>query len=184
MSSAIKECPEEPKRIITPDTKIAALLKDYPELENVLFEMAPAFEKLKNPILRKTIAKVASLRQAAELGKIPLGSLINRLRQETGQNEWLAETESDSKTLKGVPAWVKPDKVVKTIDARPMLEAGEHPVNLVMKELGELSSGQLLELVTPFLPSPLIDMAKSKGFLAFSREETPDQFRIYFKEKD
>ena len=46
---------------IEPVTKIAALLDHYPELEDVLIGMAPPFKKLKNPILRKSVAKVASL---------------------------------------------------------------------------------------------------------------------------
>ena len=36
---------------ITPKTKIAGLLKAYPQLEEILVKMSPAFEKLKNPRL-------------------------------------------------------------------------------------------------------------------------------------
>ena len=39
--------------IISPQTKVGELLDAYPELEKVLFELSPAFSKLKNPILRK-----------------------------------------------------------------------------------------------------------------------------------
>ena len=48
-------------------TKIATLLKVYPELEERLIELVPAFDKLRNPILRRTIAKVTSLQQAAAM---------------------------------------------------------------------------------------------------------------------
>ena len=51
------------KITISPKTKVGELLDAYPELENVLMAMSPAFEKLKNPILRKTVAKVATLQQ-------------------------------------------------------------------------------------------------------------------------
>ena len=45
--------------VISPKTKVGELLDAYPELESVLMEMSPAFEKLKNPILRRTVARVA-----------------------------------------------------------------------------------------------------------------------------
>ena len=70
---------------IESSTKVAALLDQYPELEGVLIEMAPRFKKLRNPILRRTVARIASLRQAAAVGGIPVGELVNRLRVEVGQ---------------------------------------------------------------------------------------------------
>ncbi|MHC4830644.1 MAG: DUF1858 domain-containing protein [Planctomycetota bacterium] len=42
---------------ITPETKVAQLLQHYPELEETLIAMAPAFKKLRNPVLRRSVAK-------------------------------------------------------------------------------------------------------------------------------
>ena len=70
---------------ITPSVTVNALLKEYPELEEVLIEMAPPFKKLKNPILRRTIAKVATIRHIAAVGGIPLNELISKLRKAVGQ---------------------------------------------------------------------------------------------------
>ena len=46
--------------IISPKTKVLQLIETYPQLEDVLIEYAPAFKKLKNPVLRKTVAKIAN----------------------------------------------------------------------------------------------------------------------------
>lgn len=59
------------KLIITPKTKVFELLLAYPELEALLIEMAPVFKKLQNPVLRRTIARVTTLQQAAQVGEIP-----------------------------------------------------------------------------------------------------------------
>src|SRR5262249_47842830 len=67
---------------ILPETRIGDLIEKYPQLEDVLVGMAPAFRKLKNPILRHSIGKVASLRQAAAVGGIPVAALVNRLLAE------------------------------------------------------------------------------------------------------
>ena len=41
---------------ICPDTKVGALLEAYTALEPALIAIAPAFEKLRNPMLRRTVA--------------------------------------------------------------------------------------------------------------------------------
>lgn len=48
--------PDKPKLYITPETKLKDILDTYPELERVLLEISPAFAKLQNPLLRKTVA--------------------------------------------------------------------------------------------------------------------------------
>jgi hypothetical protein len=47
---------------ITPSTRFAEMLDNYPELEDTLIGIAPSFKKLKNPFLRKSVAKVATLK--------------------------------------------------------------------------------------------------------------------------
>ena len=73
---------ETHKLIISPKTKVLQLIETYPQLEDVLINYVPAFKKLKNPILRKTVAKIATLQQAAVVGNVKVEDLINLLRQE------------------------------------------------------------------------------------------------------
>jgi hypothetical protein len=76
---------------ITAETKVAALLARYPELEDVLIAMAPPFKKLKNPILRGSVAKVASLQQPAMVGRLPVEDMVNQLRAAVGQASIVVE---------------------------------------------------------------------------------------------
>ena len=52
---------------ITPSTRVAEMLDNYPELEDTLIGIAPPCKKLKNPFLRKSVAKVATLKHIASL---------------------------------------------------------------------------------------------------------------------
>ncbi|WP_028585099.1 DUF438 domain-containing protein [Desulfogranum mediterraneum] len=54
---------------LSPKTTILTLMQEYPFLIDVLAEHNPAFVKLKNPILRQTMGRVATLEKAASLGK-------------------------------------------------------------------------------------------------------------------
>lgn len=168
------------KTDITPKTKVAELLKDYPELETTLIEIAPAFKKLKNPVLRKTIAKVTSLRQAAKVGNVSLGQMINRLRHEAGLKGDLGldSNEAESKVR---PKWLDESKVVMTLDARPILDAGEQPLGRVMSDLRKLEPEQIYKLTTPFTPAPIIDLARDKGFDCWSSENNPEEVITYFR---
>jgi len=165
---------------ITPETKISVLLDHYPEVEDILIEMAPAFKKLRNPILRKTVAKVATLRQVAQIGDVDLANLINTLRANAGLEEiedLLPDTDRDSQTP---PAWWDKARIVNHLDARPMISAGEQPINRVMNELKKLAENEIYELITPFTPAPLIDMAKKQGFRTWSQQEQKDLVRTFF----
>lgn len=156
-----------PKVIISPKTKVGELLDAYPELEEVLMEMSPAFHKLKNPILRKTVAKVATLQQISVVGGLPVESIINRLRSETGQDQ-TTETFNDGEQISDYPQWVDESQVVSVYNAIPVINAGESPMTEILKRANELKQGEILEVQTPFIPAPIIDMLKSKKFLAAS----------------
>jgi len=166
---------------ITPETKVSKLLDSYPELEEVLIGLAPAFGKLRNPVLRKSVAKVATLRQAAKVGGVSLAKMINLLRAKAGISERLAEGDPTSSTLGEKPDWAAADHVCKSLDVRPMLEEGKHPLSLVLAALGELKGGQVLELVAPFAPIPLIDVATAKGFEAWWVEEATELVKVYMR---
>ena len=74
------------KLIITPKTKIYDLLEAWPELEDTLIASAPEFKKLKNPLLRKTIARITNIGQAAVIGGLNVEELVNKLRAAAGQD--------------------------------------------------------------------------------------------------
>lgn len=71
---------------ITAHTKVYDLLQAFPQLETVLIDLSPNFNRLKNPILRNSLARVATLEQAATVAGVPLLSLLNRLRSEVDQS--------------------------------------------------------------------------------------------------
>jgi len=170
------------KLIITPKTKVHDLLTAYPELEELLIEMAPVFKKLKNPVLRRTIARVTTLQQAAMVGEIPVHSLVNALRNRIGQDT-LEGIESVPGGADKQPSWFNRERIVKQLDARPIIEQGGHPLGDVLTDIRELKSGDIYELITPFLPAPLIERVVDQGFDAWSKKEAEDIIRTYFYKK-
>ena len=67
---------------ISASTKINDLLKEYPFLEDFLVRLSPKFKGLKNPIMRKTIGKVATLSKVAGIGGLDLDDFLASLTAE------------------------------------------------------------------------------------------------------
>lgn len=166
------------KLIITPKTKILQLIETYPPLEEILIEYAPAFKKLKNPLLRKTVGRIATIQQAAAIGNVKVEDLINRLRQEVGQDLFTAGTEHNYVTKK--PDWYVAEKVKTVFDIREMLERGEQPVNQAVTDLQKLKKDEIYKLLAPFLPAPLIDKASSLNIDHWVDKTGDEEFIIYF----
>ena len=155
------------KITISPKTKIGELLDNFPDLESVLMEMSPAFEKLKNPILRKTVSRVATLQQVAVVGGLNVDEMVNRLRQEVGQGSDESKgTESDY-ISDIVPEWFDPERIITRLDATPVINSGGSPMNDILHSTNLLKQGEVFELKTPFIPAPIIDLLKGKGYLVY-----------------
>jgi DUF438 domain-containing protein len=82
---------------------VADLLKEYPFLLEYLAGLSPQFSRLKSPILLKTIGRVATLRQAAAFGGLPLAELLQKIRAEiersTGQAVEIESEEAPAAPL-------------------------------------------------------------------------------------
>lgn len=167
------------KLIITPQTKVGDLLDAYPELEKVLFELSPAFAKLKNPILRKTVARVASLQQASAVGKLQVGDVVNRLRREIGQSD-LSDIERSEETPLNAPNWFDEKKITIRFDAVPLINEGQSPMADIFKWSSQLKEGEILEVKTPFIPAPIIEKLKERGFESHS-VESGEKVLNYFR---
>ncbi len=171
----------ENKVYITPRMKVFELLKYFPEVEDDLIQLVPAFSKLKNPILRRTITRVTTLEQAAKVGEIAVEKLINFLREKVGQNKIESVViSSDLDSNQESADWFNPSKVVESLDVREMIEKGEHPISIVLESVEKLKSGEIFGLTTSFIPVPLIEIVQNRGFKVVVKKESDGVIRTYF----
>ena len=165
--------------IITPKTKIFDIIEAYPLLEEVLIGYVPAFQKLKNPVLRRTVGKIATLQQAALIGNVNVGELVTHLRGKIGQSGEEINSEEHPYNYQ-IPRWFDTAKVTVKFDVREMLANGEHPVAQVMEDLKRQKDDEIYQLIAPFLPVPLIDKASGLNFIHWIKKENEELFFIYF----
>lgn len=151
---------------ITPETKVAQLLESYPELESELIAAAPAFSKLRNPVLRRTIARVTSLSRAAEVAGISPRELVARLRRAAGLGDEPspATPDDDEPGVEAPAPWVDAARVRWTVDADALLDAGTEPLGEVVRRAAELAGDDLGLIRSSFRPAPLIELLERRRF--------------------
>ena len=67
---------------LTPKTTVQTLLSQYPSLLDFLADYHPEFKKLTNPVLRRTMGRMATMDKVAEMASLPLSKLIDDIAAE------------------------------------------------------------------------------------------------------
>ncbi|HOW91006.1 MAG TPA: DUF1858 domain-containing protein [Anaerolineaceae bacterium] len=171
---------------ITAKTKLIDVLNEYPQLEEQIIQAAPAFKNLKNPILRRTVGRMATVEKVVQIGGLDLTTFINMLRRQVGQPELvppdLVTPEMDSRPVLAEPAWIAGEAQF-VVDGKAMLASGGVPVNRVNELLPQLEAGKFLLLITDFEPTPMIDAVKLQKREAYHKVDPLDPTRhlTYFR---
>ncbi len=167
---------------ITPESKIGDLLDAYPGLDESLAQWVPEFKKLKNPLLRRTVARVATVEMAAKIGGVQVRDLIQKIREAAG-----LETASEVQAIDAAqrppepaPSWFDPARIRETVDADAVLATGQHPLGRVRSHAAALAAGDIFRLISSFRPAPLIEALVHDGFASYCVQDEPGRYSTYF----
>jgi DUF438 domain-containing protein len=120
-----------PPLTITPKTTVHTLLKEYPFLLDFLTDYHPEFKKLTNPVLRRTVGRMATLDTVAQQGNVPLNRLTDdiatEVEKQTGTRPPVADVAGagtiDPARLEALHAIVKDLHAGKTVEeVKPRFE--------------------------------------------------------------
>jgi uncharacterized protein (DUF2249 family) len=151
--------------------KISEVLQKHPQVLDVLIDAAPAFSKLRNPLMRKVQSRLVTVAQAAGMAGIEPAALTRKLNQAAGITP--GEASADILAVhpqkeSAPPPWVETAPVIAEIDARPLMAKGEEPFNAIMKTAKDIPSGSVFRLIVGFEPLPLYDALAKQGFAHFA----------------
>jgi len=167
---------------ITATTKLFDVLKEYPSLEEKIIGIAPPFKNLKNPVLKRTVGKLATIEKVALIGEQDVNGFVNTLRREVGQPELGAQKETLPTWQKGEPEWIK-NQPVETVNGTEMLSSGVHPLAHVNQVMQSLQTGQCILLKTNFKPIPLIEAMEKQNYEVYTKtaEDQPDLYYTFIR---
>jgi uncharacterized protein len=79
------------------------------------------------------------------------------------------------------PSWLNKANIKISLDARPILASGEHPLQRVLDECATLQPGEIYEIITPFPLMPMIEKLTVLGFENYTETDSSGLFHTYFK---
>lgn len=162
---------------ITSHSKLFDVIETFPFLEEQIINIAPQFKNLKNPVLRRTVGKLATLAQIAQVAGMDVNKLVNTLRKAAGQEEWIemssANLEVDIPRAMDDPEWISGEPQF-TVNGTEMLQRGEVPLGKMNELLGQLVPGRFILLVTNFEPSPILDAMMKQNRRVFHKITSGD----------
>jgi hypothetical protein len=137
--------------IINADTKIAKILKQNPAALEAIISITPKFEKLRNPLLRKLMAGRTSIGMASKISGCKLDEFFKKLAP-LGFEIDKAHQTVENKEKRPLPAFfntLKPDQIIE-FDVRPIIDADEDPLPLIVQRVKEVQQGQALKIINSF----------------------------------
>ena len=88
---------------IKPDTKLMELLKKYPFLIEFLANYNPEYAKIRNPIIRNTMGRIATLNMVASMGNVPVEKLIDDISKAISESQTSdRDLKSQKESLKNI----------------------------------------------------------------------------------
>ncbi len=88
--------------------------------------------------------------------------------------------QQKNKTMNG-PEWLDVSRIKITLDARPILAEGLHPLEQVQQQCAALNPGEIFEIITPFPPAPMVEKMAAAGYETHSATGSDGMFHTYFK---
>ncbi|MES2765441.1 MAG: DUF2249 domain-containing protein [Bacteroidota bacterium] len=147
---------------ISSATRISAVLKANPAALDAIVSLNPAFEKLRNPILRKLLAARVTIAEAAKIGDVKLPDFLKEL-EEIG---FTIEGEVAEESFKNEVFKNDFSKPKITLDANEFLKNGEDPLRAIQKAVSLLGEGETALVTANFKPAPLARLMHENGHKA------------------
>lgn len=171
--------------MIRADDRVEAVLKRDPALLEVFVSVSPAFAMLRNPVARKTMARLVTIEQAARVAGIEASVLLERLNAAFA-GKAPAEAPPPPKAAPA-PVEVAPAGLLDTpasllveLDVREDLRAGREPFRQILQASMALQPGQVLRLRAIFEPAPLYAVLGKQGLSHYTECLAADDWRVWF----
>lgn len=171
--------------MIRAQDRVARVLERDERLVEVFAAASPHFERLRIPGMRRVMARLVTVGQAARMAGVPVDELLARLNgaaegppstsNEPGEGKEMTTTEAMPPALAGVP-----EARIVDLDVRDALRRGEEPFSRIMAARQALPPGHVLRLRAIFEPAPLYAVMGKQGFLHWTEALAPDDWRVWF----
>ncbi len=172
--------------VIHASDRVAKVLAQDERLLEVFVAASPAFEKLRNAAMRKTMAKLVTVEQAARIAGVDAADLVDRLNraldgaapahvEEPRGLPVVPDLPPIPEALRALPA----DRIID-LDVRDDLRAGKEPFHKILEAARSLPPDRVLRLRAIFEPAPLYAVLAKHGLGHATERLAADDWRVWF----
>ncbi len=193
---------------VVPGDRMSDVLARDESLVEVIARLAPPFARLRNGAMRRVMARLVTVEQAARVAGIPVERLVTALNEALGMRSAPAEPGRDASPddasrdmearaaavaggviaagataaagAAGASPEIPPDAPVVELDVRPDLRAGREPFARILSTVAALEPGAVLHLRAPFEPVPLETLLAKRGFVYRAVAHDPEDWSVWF----
>lgn len=177
--------------VIQPKDRVADVLAQDQRMIEVFATSSPLFTRLRNPTLRRVMARLITVEQAAQVANLDLGLLLDRLnetlRSESSSSESIPQkpkgermTPEDARTAMPRSSDPLPPELIVELDVREELRAGQEPFSQIMQAFSALPAGGGLRLRAIFEPVPLYQVLGKRGYSYRTEQLGPEDWSVLF----
>ena len=189
---------------VAPNDRVSDVIARDEALVDVFVRAAPHFSKLRNRAMRRIMARLITVEQAARTAGIAPDKLVRDLNAALGFAEGADDVpgsalSSQAATGGGTPepggrnqpgsgvregadaaSPTRPaDAPVSEVDVREDLRSGNEPFSKIMAAVAALGEHEILRLRTTFEPVPLFTVLGKRGFVHESEEHGADDWSVW-----
>ena len=179
--------------VIRAGDRVARVLERDERLVEVFAAASPHFQRLRTPGMRRVMARLVTVGQAARIAGVPVDELLARLngaaagppsaRSASNEPDDEVKEMTTEETIPPALAAVPGERIVD-LDVREALRRGEEPFSRIMAARRALAPGHVLRLRAIFEPAPLYAVMGKQGFLHWTEALAPDDWRVWFYRAD
>lgn len=164
---------------------VGAVLARDTALIDVFVRHSPHFEKLRNPVLRRMMARLVTVEQAAGVAGVAADLLVRDLNAALGVDTAAAHEQPvpcDVPSGSAPAAREAPPGRLREVelDLREDLRLGREPFARIMAAVGALGDDQVLHLRAIFEPVPLYAVLGRRGLAHASRARAAGDWSVWF----
>jgi hypothetical protein len=170
---------------IGPTDRVSDVLDRDEALVDVFVRHSSHFEKLRNRALRRVMAQLVTVEQAARVAGVGVEVLLRDLNEAAHATDSSDPPPAPAPRRDGtstVPAAAhRPaGRPEVELDLREEMRAGREPFSAIMAAVRDLADDQVLRLRTIFEPVPLFAVMAKRGFRYESRRDAADDWSVWF----
>ncbi|HEX8849474.1 MAG TPA: DUF2249 domain-containing protein [Gemmatimonadaceae bacterium] len=156
-------------------------------LVEIFVRHSPLLEKLRNRAMRRVMARLVSVEQAARMARVPLEPLLRELNAALSPDSagrpgdrQASRAEATRATAESRAHVHPPGAAVVELDVRDDLRSGREPFSKIMAAIAALPRGGVLRLRAIFEPVPLFGVLAKRGFVHEVRQHAVDDWSVWF----